>query len=288
MPQIEDTPDDPASPPLRYAPFQRAPTQALTLPSPSLTLPPPTDSTLFKTPITITVGPQSRPFTLHRELLTHTSPYFAACLNPTHAFLESTTNTIDLPTDRPDAFEYFVQWLYTRRLDHEAVDAAPLSSPPPTTTTTTTTTTNNNNNNPPPAFFPLLHLYALADKLCIEPLRNDVVDRIARIAVDRNTVPAPDDTRILYGEIRDGAPVGRLVLDLFVGLRTERVLGRHADSWDERFLRDLVVRLKGEVLAGERVGKGGRPWVVDLCGNYHEHAHAVGMGVGMGGCVGKR
>ncbi len=169
-----------------------------------------------------------------------------------------------------------MQWLYTGRLEHEAVDASP------------------------PAFFPLLRLYALADKLCVEALRNAIVDRIARLAEERNTVPAPDDTRILYGEIGEGRPVGRLVLDLFVGLRTERVVGGHGDSWDERFLRDLVVLLmRGRGGRGERGGEGGggrgsgsgsgngsrmrvgraeAPWVKDICGNYHEHREGSEVG----------
>jgi len=115
-------------------------------------------------------------------------------------------------------------------------------------------------------------------------------------------VPAPDDTRILYGEIGEGRPVGRLVLDLFVGLRTERVVGGHGDSWDERFLRDLVVVLmrgaRGErggaggggrgsgsgsgsgtgSGGGKRVGRAEAPWVKDICGNYHEHREGSEVG----------
>lgn len=104
------------------------------------------------------------------------------------------------------------------------------------------------------------------------------MDRIACLADERNTVPAPDDTRILYGEIREGAPVGRLVLELFVRKRTERVVLGHGDSWDERFLRDLVVRLKKGVKGGNGGGRGEAPWVKDLCGNYHEHAKGTEAG----------
>lgn len=233
------------------------------LPLTQAPLPTTTHRTLFKTAITITVSPTCQPFTVHGELLCRESAYFAACLNRRHGFVESTTNTIHLRADRADAFEFFVQWLYTRRLEHEAVDARP------------------------PAFFPLLHLYALADKLGVEALRNDVVDRVARLADERNTVPAPDDTRILYGEIREAAPVRRLVVDLFVRKRTERVVVGHGDSWDERFLRDLVVRLKREVRGGSGSGsgreRGEAPWVEDICGNYHEHAKGT-----EGGCKARK
>ena len=197
------------------------------------------------------MGRDAQAFTVHGGLLSSQSAFFRAALNGRHGCVESADGVVRLPDDRVDAFEYFVQWLYTRRLEHEAVDARP------------------------PAFFPLLHLYALADKLGVEALKNDVVDRVVRLADDHNTVPAPDDTRILYADIREAAPVARLVLDLFVFKRTDRVVESHTDSWDERFLRDLVVRLKREQREGNGAkagtARGQVPWVADLCGNYHEH-----------------
>ncbi len=58
--------------------------------------------------------------------------------------------------------------------------------------------------------------------------------------------------------------------DLFVWKRTETLVLGHVDSWDEMFMRDLVIRLKGG--GGEVGAKGARaPWRRDLCGEYHEH-----------------
>ena len=98
------------------------------------------------------------------------------------------------------------------------------------------------------------------------------MDRIAELADTRNAVPAPDDTRVLYGEIRESAPVRRLVLDLFVWMKTDALVVGHEDSWDERFLRDLVVRVKKGRSGGGTTGvRGGEaPWRRDLCA-YHEH-----------------
>jgi len=196
---------------------------------------------MFKTIVTIEVGPEKRPFPVHKELLCSQSDFFAAAFNSTHKFQESIKGVVHLTEDRPDVFEYFVQWLYTKSLAHEDVDA------------------------PIPAYHHLLRLYALADKLSINALKNDIVDRIAVLADEKNVVPAPSDTLILYNDIRESAPVRRLVLDLFRFKKTNQLIQNHEDSWDEGFLRDLVVGSKAD-------GKvdGGKPWKKDVC-VYHEH-----------------
>lgn len=200
---------------------------------------------MFKKTVLIEVGAQEQPFTVHRELLCRASDYFAAALDETHRFHESVHGIVRLPDDRADAFEYLVQWLYTKSLEHEGVDADQ------------------------PAYFRLLHLYALADKLGVRALKNDIVDRMAAIADRTNVVPAPDDTQILYNDIRESAPVRRLVLDFFTFKKTDLLIDTHEDSWDERFLRDLVVIYKRPNAQGQPSGQA--PWRKDLCGTYHEH-----------------
>jgi hypothetical protein len=160
-------------------------------------------------------------FLVHRELLTHHSPFFAAALTGT--FAEGLSQTISLPAEPLATFELFVAWLYTQSLSaHRAAffkDAKP-------------------------AYYTLLHLYALADRLAIEALRNAVVDTVAELAESTNSVPTPSDTALLYEGVRDSAPLRALVLDLFGFKRTDRLLAEHCDPWHPLFLRDLVVRLK--------------------------------------------
>ena len=74
---------------------------------------------LFKTPITITVGPHFHPFAVHLEALLACSPFFAAAFNPHYAFREALTSTLHLAEVNVADFEYFIQWLYRRSLDHE-------------------------------------------------------------------------------------------------------------------------------------------------------------------------
>jgi hypothetical protein len=87
-------------------------------------------------------------------------------------------------------------------------------------------------------------MYALADRLCIEAMRNDIVNRMADLAERTNSVPTPSDTYILYGTIRDSAPIRKLVLDLFAFKKTDNLIASHDDEWHPAFMRELVCKLK--------------------------------------------
>ena len=180
-----------------------------------------------------------------RELLTAVSPFFNTALNGT--FAEGLSQTIKLPEDRPDVWDYFQFWLYTRRLDHEAVDAIdPVK----------------------PAYFWLLHLYCLVDKLGVSACKNAIVDKVAMLAEDTNSVPTPTDTWIIFetfGTSRNDC-MRRLVVDLFAWKRTDNLLDQHPDEWHPRFMRDLAVRMKIEDTRTTS-----RPWLRDTC-RYHEHS----------------
>lgn len=165
------------------------------------------------------VGPQAVRFLVHRDLLVHHSSFFSAAL--TGAFAEGLSQSVNLPEESLDTFELFLFWLYTQQLDAKAYfkDAKP-------------------------AYYVLLHLYALADRLGIEQLRNLTVDTIAFLADQTNSVLTPSDTFILYEQIRDSAPLRRLILDLFAFKKTDKLLDEHPDTWHPGFMRDLVVKLK--------------------------------------------
>lgn len=59
------------------------------------------------------------------------------------------------------------------------------------------------------------------------------------------------------------------MLDLFVWKKTGHLIDTHPDSWDERFLRLLVGRLKER----DRERGMGAPWVGvrERCRRYHVH-----------------
>ncbi|PVH96659.1 hypothetical protein DM02DRAFT_644636 [Periconia macrospinosa] len=193
------------------------------------TLPPPYTSTgrvgslraqadSFTTTAQILVGSKSTPFQIHTALLTNQSPYFRACL--TGPFLEATQQSITLADVSVELFELLVTWLY-----QAALNPVPFKDGKP-------------------AYYTLLNLWILADRLCFEGLRNYIVDLMSDLADSTNSVLTPSDTRILYDQIREDAKIRELVLDLFAFKKTDKLLDTHQDRWHAGFLRDLVVRLK--------------------------------------------
>ena len=127
------------------------------------------------------------------------------------------------------------------------------------------------------AFFHLIRLYNLAGYLQHEGLKNSIVDEVARVAVKRNAVPGPDDTCEIWtanpGNAGKLKGLGSLVVDLFAGMRTEKLL-REGEGWAEGFLKELVAR-QGH--RGQDVVVSGVPEVkayvdrVLRCQRYHEH-----------------
>lgn len=105
--------------------------------------------------------------------------------------------------------------------------------------------------------------------LQVTACKNAIIDTLASIADATNSVPTPDDTHALFGnEVgEDMAKLGALTLDLFVWKKTGHLISTHPDSWHERFLRSLVVKLKEkkEDMAG--------PWMEAKvrCKRYHVH-----------------
>ncbi|KAI4249483.1 MAG: hypothetical protein L6R42_008970 [Xanthoria sp. 1 TBL-2021] len=61
--------------------------------------------------VRVGTGEGKQSWTIQKKLLTHHSTFFAAAFNG--SFGEAITNTIELDEDDPQAFQLFVQWLYT-------------------------------------------------------------------------------------------------------------------------------------------------------------------------------
>ncbi|MCJ1397425.1 hypothetical protein MMC11_000618 [Xylographa trunciseda] len=244
---------------------------------------------LYTTTTTVIVGPprNQQTFSAHTHILKSSSRFFAAALSPASIFSEAAANTVALPEACPRVFSFWLQWAYTGNLAHEEVDwDGDLPSSPPTpphhqiggmliTNNIEDETILAASKRPPRhvAFFHLIRLYKLAGFLGCEELRNAIVDEIARVAVKRNAVPGPDDTFELWSEEYEAGGLRELVLDLFVGMRTERLLMEAKDEWDERFMRELVVKEKGKekgTVAGVPVVQ---PWRDECvrCWTYHEH-----------------
>lgn len=212
---------------------------------------------------------KSRPETkylVHKELLTSASPFFAAALNGT--FAEGLDQEVRLPEEKPEIFEWFLQWLYTgtlktpaQRMHYATTGVTHLPGVPVPSRVgglshkelalhhelaraDVGTDGELRNSQGSPKYFLLLDLYALSDRLLTTQLSNHVLSNIARLSETTNSVPTPSDTWILYDNIRDNVPMRTLILDLFAYKKTDRLLEEHKDEWHPRFLRELCVKLK--------------------------------------------
>lgn len=208
------------------------------------------------------VRPETK-YTIHKALLTSASPFFAAALNST--FAEGMDQTVKLPEEKPEIFEWFIQWLYTgtlkvqnphccqpiRKGNFSFIDGE-LSVPfhpsvhPMSEYAQHELHTDGDLRNPhgSPKYFLLLDLYGLSDRLLTTQLSNHILDTIARLSEVTNSVPTPSDTWILYDSIRENCTLRTLVLDLFAYKKTDRLLETHKDEWHPKFLRELCVKLK--------------------------------------------
>ncbi|KAL9598931.1 MAG: hypothetical protein Q9219_004197 [cf. Caloplaca sp. 3 TL-2023] len=64
--------------------------------------------------VTILVGPDKICFHVHKNLLCHASKFFEAAFNGN---FKENLGELQLPEDDVPAFEYFMQWLYTRKIE---------------------------------------------------------------------------------------------------------------------------------------------------------------------------
>ena len=163
--------------------------------------------TLYTELATIQVGENKTEFHVHRNIFTAASPFFRAAWSRENGFAESTTGVIHLPEVRLDDFQFFEQWIYSKSMAHEELEATH------------------------PAFFKLMKLYALADRLDVEGLRNAIVDETARLSDKYNSVPTPNDTQTMDAELQDKCGLRDLVVDLFVWKKTDNLVETHEDPW---------------------------------------------------------
>ncbi|KAI4246859.1 MAG: hypothetical protein L6R42_009785 [Xanthoria sp. 1 TBL-2021] len=66
------------------------------------------------TMVSLEVGPERVPFQVHKNLLCDCSPFFEAAFN---GHFKEKCGSMELKEDDVDAFEYFMQWLYRRKIN---------------------------------------------------------------------------------------------------------------------------------------------------------------------------
>ncbi len=175
-------------------------------------------------------GKDAESWTIHKSLLAHHSPFFAAAFNGN--FAESATNTVSLVEDHPDAFQLFVQWLYSGEIACDLDDEDDLPNV-------------------------LCLAWALGDKLQC-PVFQDraMVQLLAYFKYKWITV---DTMRLIYNISPSGSKLRSFAADdVFYDLTINRYpeIGADGIMGVEEFNRDLLERL----VVFDRTEAGEGPW----------------------------
>lgn len=151
-------------------------------------------SDLYRSIVTVYVGPKQYPFYLHKGRLCQHSSFFEKAFHG--SFEEATTGSMYLEEDGVEEFIVFEKWLYSQKLGDlkEPADASLL----------------------------LVKLFCFADKVGISELQNAVLDAIRDRATGQHVSPTAlittDETSRSYGTYLGGPP---LVLDSMWGTSPE-------------------------------------------------------------------
>ncbi|KAK5216556.1 Transmembrane emp24 domain-containing protein 10 [Exophiala xenobiotica] len=100
--------------------------------------------------ITIIVGAEESKYTAHQEILVAKCPFFATCL--TAGMIEASSGEVRLPEDSPEAFGYFIDWVYYGKVQDIGDDTEKVTL--------------------------AMEAWVLADKFCMPEWQDQLMDQI--------------------------------------------------------------------------------------------------------------
>ncbi|MCJ1365703.1 hypothetical protein MMC16_004828 [Acarospora aff. strigata] len=205
---------------------------------------------LSKEMVTVDVGGENgdlQTFAVHKNILCQQSSFFKAALMG--RFKEAAAGKVELPEDRPELFDHFVQWIYTQDLKQVIAEATPSR------------------------WTTLFKLYVLADKLQVETLKNAIMDYVlymAQVAVKdgapRAEYPTNADISAVYENTPPASPMRKFLSELFA-LLPKFSIEKDEVSKDYLFDLAIVLRLHNKVSTG-------LPCIMKEPCRYHEHDSA--------------
>jgi len=200
------------------------------------------------TTVTIKIGPTSKPFHVHRDLLVRNSRYFSAAFEG--GFEEAKEGMLNLTDVEEAPFRAYMHWLYTGEVDHERGSAYLTRK----------------------AYvrylYDLINLYILADRLDARRLRNQVLD--AFCTLHQGTYYFPDDVRLrdAFAVVPEASKLSQLLAEV-AGHRYNSYLAG-PDEIDN--LATLPQRVLAELFRSSRPKKAKLPkYMWRFCQHYHEH-----------------
>lgn len=204
-----------------------------------------TDADRFRDQPTFTVyvGKDRAKFNIHKALLCEVSPYFEAACNG--RFKEAHEGSMELPEDDVDAFENFVQWMYGTPVSTEIL------------------------------FINIVEIFALAEKLCVTRLKNDVVDALIHKIHTEHVAPGIENIAYLYDHVPRGSPIRKMMVDCYTWYisfdyyQKEEVYDKFVAV--PEFVTDLVINMSKRIKSGAIEN----PFTVEKTSYYHEHTVEV-------------
>lgn len=133
--------------------------------------------------VNVYVGPKRKKFHLHKDLVCDRSSFFKKAV--AGGFKEQKEKALYLPEDHVGGFILFVQWIY--------------GVPPPESSTPSMVTT-------------LFALYVLAEKFCIEPLKNSSMDVIRTSCSGSAYMLSVTDIGYIYDNTPTTSPMRRFMV----------------------------------------------------------------------------
>ncbi|KAI9702521.1 MAG: hypothetical protein M1836_001001 [Candelina mexicana] len=221
---------------------------------------------LYRTFTIVQVGKDKREFGVHKELICSLSPYFAAHYSGRWSFGPNKCEHMELLSEEPKIFEFFLQWLYSRKLDDES---KPRNMP---------------------SWVSLVKLHVMADKYGILQLKNDTIDKLVRKRLGfeeewsdwfwdgKRPLGSGKAVALVEKNSLSGSALRRLMVD-FIAWSPLKKLQEEGPSIPPEFLLDVTL-----VLAGLRVKETNEkkpPYKGNICESYHEHDEVFPI---LGGC----
>jgi len=142
--------------------------------------------------IQVLVGKDETPFAVQKSTLCATSAFFAAALK--HDWKEAQEQTIRLPRESVEAFDIYLQWLFSR----------------------TVATKQDTEGKHHKEYMQLVQAYALGDMLQDTTFTNALIDCLIAKALTTKVYPSIKVVDYLYRYTPDTSPARRLMVDMYV------------------------------------------------------------------------
>ncbi|KAE9381306.1 hypothetical protein N431DRAFT_321692, partial [Stipitochalara longipes BDJ] len=179
--------------------------------------------------VTIYVGPEKKPFIIHKEVACLHSPVFKTAFEST--FVEGQTQSYVLEDTEPEIFQLLVQWLYSKTFQFSLSDADIVSLSASTRHWASTSDEK------------IMAAKAIAGYLQIPRLQNLVIDRLEDLRVHCNLI-AFGTLNYLYETFPPEALIRKLVFEHCALFLSSKVYQTAPDFFPKQMLVDQIVTEK--------------------------------------------